>query len=373
MRSSMNRGVDQLSHGGRTKELAEAAGIPEEELLDFSANINPAGAPPWLGEAIEEGASRIGVYPDPDAGRARDAAALRYGLGRERFVFADGADSFVFALPGALGASSCIAPSPSYSGYLRAANRAGLRMLRVPLDPEEEYSLASEGFARRLAETLAGAASPALVFLGAPNNPAGGSMKRESLLELAGRHPDAFFALDESFAELAGEDRGMIGAPASKLVVLRSLTKTWAVPGARVGFASAEPTLIERIRAELPAWPLSCFAEAIAVRALADREFSSSSAAFVARAEVAFVEALRALGEIKVHRSGANFLLLELSTPGKGGEAASALLRSGIAVRGFADEEGLDGRFLRVAVRRPEENARLVSRLAIILDGGTAS
>ncbi len=373
MRSSLNRGVDQFSHGGRTGELAEAAGVSEEELLDFSANINPAGPPPWLGEAIAEGAGRIGVYPDTDAGRAREAAALRYGLGRDRFVFADGADSLIFALPRALGASSCLAPSPSYSGYLRAADRAGLRMLPVPLDPEEEYSLASEGFARRLAETMARATPPALVFLGAPNNPVGGGLERASLLELAGRHPEAFFALDESFAELAGEDRGMIGAPAPNLVVLRSLTKTWAVPGARVGFASAAPPLVERMRAELPAWPLSCFAEAIAVRALADREFASSSAAFVARAEAAFVGALRALGEMKVHRSGANFLLLELATPEKGGEAASSLLHSGIAVRRFAEEEGLDGRFLRVAVKRPLENARLAATLAAILEGGSDS
>ena len=208
MRSSLNRGVDQFSHGGRTGELAEAAGVSEEELLDFSANINPAGPPPWLGEAIAEGAGRIGVYPDPDAGRAREAAALRYGLGRDRFVFADGADSLIFALPRALGASSCLAPSPSYSGYLRAADRAGLRTSPVPLDPEEEYSLASEGFARRLAETMARATPPALVFLGAPNNPVGGGLERASLLELAGRHPEAFFALDESFAELRGRGSG---------------------------------------------------------------------------------------------------------------------------------------------------------------------
>ena len=72
------------------------------------------------------------------------------------------------------------------------------------------------------------------------------------------------------FAELAGDARGALGSPEPNIVVIRSLTKTWALPGARIGFACGHPGLLARLRAELGAWPLSCFAEAIAIRALAE-------------------------------------------------------------------------------------------------------
>lgn len=355
--------ISHLSHGGRTGELARAAGIPEDALLDFSANINPIGPAPWLSAALEEGARRVGVYPDPDSSEACEAAARRYGVPADRFIFADGGDSLIFVLPRALGAVSCIMPSPTYSGYIRSASRAGIRPVRLQLDAADGFSLSSEAFIRALDAAIAGALPPVLVFLGAPNNPVGGSLEPGRLLQLAGRHPEAVFALDESFAELAGDDTGMIGSAAPNLVVLRSLTKTWSVPGARVGFACAERSIVTKLRSELPAWPLSCFAQAIASRALADREFAASSAAFIAQTEAVFVNELAALGYMKIHRSGANFLLLESPTPGRGELVARRLLEAGIAVRVFSPEEGLDGRFIRVAVRKPEENARLVKVL----------
>jgi histidinol-phosphate/aromatic aminotransferase/cobyric acid decarboxylase-like protein len=194
-------------------------------------------------------------------------------------------------------------------------------------------------------------------------------MSRDRLLETMARFPDALFAVDESFAELAGDEVGLIADEAPNLVVLRSLTKTWAVPGARVGFASASPELLCALRSELPSWPLSSFAQAIALHALRDCDFALRSADFVARAEADFSCALSALGGVKTYGSGANFMLLEFSSPEIGRKAARGLLRSGIAVRLFSEAEGLDGRFMRIAVRKPEENRLFAQSLAIILGG----
>lgn len=366
--------IDHLSHGGRTGEMARKAGIPEAELLDFSANVNPAGPPPWLDDAIAEAARRVHLYPDPDSGEARDAAERRYGAPREGFVFADGADSLIMALPRALRSASCVLPFPTYSGSLRSAAKAGVPTVRVALDPSDGFSLSSDSFARSLDRAIARAPKPALVMLGSPNNPAGGAAPRERILAMASTYPEAVFAVDESFAELAGEGRGLIGEAAPNLAAIRSLTKTWAVPGARIGFAYAAPALARALRSELPAWPVSCFAQAIAARALSDGAYAASSAAMVAEAEAELAAALSALGQPRVHRGGANFMLLEWPTPELGARAAASLLRSGIAVRTFSEEEGLDKRYMRVAVRRPEENARLVkaieATIASIAAGG---
>lgn len=362
--------VSQLSHGGRTEELAREAGIPEGDLLDFSANLNPLGQPPWLGEAIAEGRDRIGVYPDPDSRKACQGAARRYGLAEEGFVFADGADSLIMALPQALGASSCVLPLPSYSGYRRSAIRAGLPTIAVPLGRDEEFSLSAPSFARALDAVLAKAPSPSLVFLGSPNNPVGGGVDPRVLGDLAHAHPHGYFALDESFAELAGQDRGMLGSPLPNLVVIRSLTKTWAVPGARVGFAWASGQIAASLRAELSSWPLSCFGQAIAVRALSDRDFPAASASFVAEARESFMAGLARLERLRAYPGAANFLLLEFESPELGSLAATGLLRAGSPARSFCAAEGIDGRFLRVAVRRPEDNKRFLENLSRILGAG---
>jgi len=363
-------GVDHRSHGGRTRELADLAGIPEKELLDFSANLNPLGPPPWLPEAMAEGLERIGAYPDPDSGSARVAAAARFGLAPERFLFADGADPLIFALPRALEVASCIAPTPCYSGYARAAERARVPLARVSLDAEDGFSLASAAFRAGLESAIRDAPGPTLLFLGAPNNPAGGAMSIDAVFELAQSAKNLYVALDESFAELSGfGDRAIVEASnpgAGKIIVLRSLTKTWAVPGLRAGFASASPSLLSRLRAELSAWPLSSFGEAFACRAMRDRDYPRLSAGLVEaearrlEIELAQLNANRRKRLFRVHRSGANYLLIEFfpstSLLEPAWRCAASLLERGIAVRTFAPAEGLDGRFMRIAVRTRKEN-----------------
>ncbi len=359
--------IDHLSHGGRTFEFAQRSGLTEDELLDFSANINPAGPPPWLSDALAEGLSRVARYPDPDAARARTAAAERFGLPPEYFLFADGADALIFALPRALGVSSVVLASPSYSGYLRAAQRSLARIAAVALDGGEGFSSSSPGFLARFSEAFLAAPGPVLALLGAPNNPVGGAPPLSALSALLARRDDAFIALDESFAELAGrgEEAFALTQDCGRFLVIRSLTKTWAVPGLRVGYIAAMPAVLARLRAELPAWPISSFAEAFAVRAFQDREFPARGASLVAAEAPRFARALARAGGLTVYESGANFLLLEFAAP-HAAKVAEALLARGIAVRTFAAEEGLDDRFMRVAVRTRGENERFLEALACV-------
>jgi adenosylcobyric acid synthase len=359
-----------LEHGGDTRLIAAASGFGESEILDYSANINPFGPPPWLAEALAEGTSRISVYPDPEATRARQAAAIRFSLEPDRFILADGADSLIFALPLALEADLCLMPSPTYSGCRRAARRAGIPAIGLPLSPDEGFRMDGAGFLaslRRELETCAGE-SRALVFLGAPNNPAGGILARPTVEALAGDFPDQFFVVDESFLELSAQGESLIGSPLPNIVVVRSLTKAWSVPGARVGFMYATPGLCARTRAELPAWPLSCFAEAIAAKAFGDEDFLRRILPLLLAEERDFSAALGALEGLRVFRSGANFLLVDFGEDAVGDSVAEGLLRQGVAIRRFSPPEGLSGRYARLAVRSRADNRRFLGLLAGILE-----
>jgi len=367
--------ADHLDHGGNRRLIAKAAGFSEDAILDYSANINPLGPPPWLGEAIAEGLGKIAAYPDPEATAAREAAAARFSAPPERFLFADGADSLLFAIPRALGAEVCVLASPTYSGYRRAARRAACRQVILPLLPEEDFRMDSPRFLDSLERALedkseamkAERPERAIVFLGAPNNPAGGALPQATIEAMARANPCHFFVIDESFLELSRGGKSLIGADAPNIVVARSLTKAWAVPGARIGFIYAAPAVRAAVRAEISAWPVSSFAEAIAVRALGDKAFLAGRLSALLAEEKRFSAALTALPRVRVFRSGANFLLADLGDEARGDLVAAALLEGGIAVRRFSPDEGLSGRFLRLAVRSREENDRFIKAIAAVL------
>jgi len=364
-------GIDEHSHGGNLRALGLESGRDPGAILDFSANLNPLGPPPWLRSAVERGLAKVAAYPDPDAMAAREAAARRFGLAPARFLFADGADSIILALPRAIRAARVFAFVPGYSGYLRAVARGGAAFCPVCLDPERDFALD----AAALSEALGGEATRGLatgrdlVFIGSPNNPAGGSLPDAALCELASAFPSAVFAVDESFAELAGCPQGIVGRHPENVLVIRSLTKTYAMPGIRAGFVEGDEVLLAAIRRELPAWPLSSFAEEACVEALADRSWGEKGATFVAGARAAMVAGIAAIPGLRVVPGPANFILAGLRSGRGARELRGLLLDRSIAIRTFSPEEGLDDGWFRLAVRKPEENDRLIGALCDVVQG----
>ncbi len=379
---------DHLRHGGNLWELSRRTGFGPGEILDYSANINPAGPPPWIRDALLAAASRVGHYPDPECTSPREAASRKFGLPPESFLFADGADSLLFALPLALGVKRCLIPVPAYSGYFRAARRAGIQAVPLPLPEDEDFSLASLEFAETLGNALYAASTgsstrnevskslgvfESMVFLGAPNNPAGGMMPLNALREFASKFRETCFVVDESFIELGSGFQsllehvktGSISAPdlPHNLITARSLTKAWAIPGARVGFMAGNPDIMRRVRSQLPAWPLSCFAEEIALRCLSDTSYLPATVPYLLKEADSFAAAIAASGEIKVVRSGANFLLLRFSDGPRAEAVEKHLLARGIAIRRYSPEEGLGARYARIAVRSDRENSRFLAAL----------
>lgn len=374
--------ISHRHHGGNLTELAALTGLPAEKILDFSANINPFGPPPWLAEALEEGSRAITQYPDPDATRARLAAAERFQTSMESFVFADGADSLLFALPRALGVKACLTMLPTYSGYKRGVLRAGVSELVLNLDPGENFSLASEKTLFAVIQALKDMTDRnqrCAVFIGAPNNPAGGIMPRESILSLASSFAQHYFIIDESFIEFLPNPEALtlIGRRSPNIITVRSMTKTFAVPGARLGFMHADPKICAAVRAELPAWPVSSFAEAIAVRALRDTGFLPAARELLRTEADWFISQLAESGAFRIFhgdsagnsasRNGANFLLLDFFQDEFGLKVSSSLLDRGIAVRQFSTEEGLSKRYMRIAIKNRIDNSRFLDALAAVM------
>jgi len=231
-----------------------------------------------------------------------------------------------------------------------------------------------------LAALAARAADHAVVAVVNPNNPTGTTLSTAWLHALAARHPATMFVVDESFVEFSGEiplRRRLDEAPLPNVLVLASLSKSLGVPGLRLGYAyTGNPALCAAVGARIPIWNLGAPAEFFLELLLKfQRELDESLAQTTAdRAEL--TERLAALpGIAAVHPSGGNFVLAALGggEPGRARRLVERLLvHDGIYVKDVSAKLPDGGAFLRIAVRRPAENARLVSALAARLESGLA-
>ncbi|MEN9974014.1 MAG: hypothetical protein RLZZ282_20, partial [Verrucomicrobiota bacterium] len=350
-----------ITHGGNQRQLAAITGRPAHTLLDFSANINPLGPPDWLRPVIASKIADLVHYPDPDCVELLEAAAVRYGVPTDDVIAANGTEELLYWLPYIVGKSRALVPVPSYVDYARTAAAAGLQVIPFPLSEHRGFSL-------DLVELEHQLRGDEIVYLGHPNNPSGICLDAASLRGVINRNPESFFVIDEAFADFVHDIERFSHYRLPNVLVLLSLTKLFAVPGLRVGCATAAPTVARNLRARLPVWNVNSLAQAVGVAAMHDRSFIDASRRMIAPLRDALFASLAALPNLHPYPGDANFLLVRIDPPqAPASDIAAKLLERGIAIRACDDFDGLDSRFFRVAVRSSGDNQCLVTALADIL------
>lgn len=317
----------------------------EPGLADFAVNVRGSAPPPWLRARLVAALDRIGTYPSAaDDLRARETVAARHGRSPDGVLVLNGAAEG-FALLPALRPALAAVLHPSFTEPEVALRDADVPVRRV--FPGERVPAEAD-----------------LVVLGNPTNPTSALHPAATLRALA--RPGRVLVVDEAFMDaVPGEPESLAGAAdVPGLLVLRSLTKTWALPGLRAGYALGAPDLLRALGAHRPHWPVGTLvleavtacaephavaeAEAAAVELAAHREWLAGELATLPGVEVTTPAA-------------APFLLLRVPD----GERVRAGLRlRGIAVRRADTFPGLTADHLRVAVREPERCASLLAALA---------
>lgn len=367
-----------LPHGGNLRELSQIAGLPPEDLLDFSANLNPLGPPEWLAEVITAHLDKLAHYPDPQCADLVAALASVHGVPSETIVPANGCSELIAWLPRVLEVGTAVIPVPSYTEYEAACRAAGLEVRRVLLDENLNFVMDFQ----ELAGVLQGGE---LVFLARPNNPTGQFFRAAEFLDLASDFPSCWFVVDEAFVEfvdekehempdggraLTMEREAIMHADLPNVVVLRSLTKLYAVPGLRLGFAVAPLRLAEGLRCAMPPWSVNALAQVVGAKAVLDDSYVAATRKFVSLERRWLAERLAEMVGLRVFPSVANYMLVKVEggPPELSGNGlALHLLRHGIAVRTCGDFAGLGDQYFRVAVRTRSENERLVDALGALL------
>ncbi len=347
-------------HGGNLRALARSAGIPEGRILDFSASINPLGLSPRVEAAIKSAIPRLIHYPDPEAVLLQSALARYHRLSSDCVLVGNGSTELIYLLARALAPRRALILHPAFSEYEAALELAGCRVERLILAEAEDFLPGLSAFISKLAERE-------LVILANPGNPTGSLIPAGDLqgLATAAHEAGAVLVVDEAFVDFV-EDASLKHSldRFPWLLLLRSLTKFFALPGLRIGYALASPELLGRLLPWKEPWSVNGLAEAAGVAALEDRGYQETSRSLIPSWREALVTGLQKFGTLQVFPGTANYLLVKLlDTSWSAPALRSALLRGGIAIRDCSSFPGLGWRFFRVAVRGPEENQILLGAL----------
>jgi threonine-phosphate decarboxylase len=347
------------SHGSNPQHLFKSLGllIPEK-YIDFSANINPLGPPPALKEKWNDFYQEITVYPDPFAEKLKQRIADREQISIDSILIGNGGAELITLVSRFLFGKKVVVVEPSFSEYEKAC--------RVNNCEIQYHPLMGPHFELNFEELLPSIMSADALFLCNPNNPTGIQYPVSTVLSIIQEceKQNCFVILDEAFYDFLVNYQSFIPyiRKFSNLIIIRSMTKMFAIPGIRLGYLAAAPNLIAEISKYQPHWSINSIALLAGELFLQDEEFIKTTQAYISE------ERERLFTFFKKHQfvmtsSEVNFYLLRDSNHKEQKNLFEFLLQKGIIPRHTYNFPGLEGKWLRFAIKSKEENGKLMEVL----------
>ncbi|TYP56795.1 threonine-phosphate decarboxylase CobD [Thermosediminibacter litoriperuensis] len=354
--------MEERSHGGNIYEVSKRFKLNHREILDFSANINPLGFPDSVRRIIWEKIDDIIHYPDPGQVELREAASVYYGIKPENILSGNGSVELINLTLEALRPSKVIIPSPTFTEYAFASQNRRIKTELVDMTKNDFY------WDDDFVESIKARICPgALVIVCNPNNPTGYLIVKDVIKTLIDEteRAKAFLLLDEAFMDFVGESQSLCTEVMScpNVIVLRSLTKFFALPGLRIGFALGNEKLIKKIEKLKDPWNVNTFAGAVGSAVLKETAYIEKTRKYISQEREFLWDGLRQISCFKPFRPAANFIFVKITAKFGAGFLARELLKRGIAIRECGDFAFLDDSYFRVAVKDRKANETLLEAL----------
>ena len=353
------RNLDVYQPGKPIEELERELGITG--AIKVASNENPLGASPKAVAALPAALSGLHLYPDAGGFALRRAIGARFGVDMGALALGNGSNDLLYQLVLATcePTDEVLTHAYAFLSYRLSAQVAGRPFVAAPTTSELAIDI----------DALIAAITPntKLVVVGTPNNPTGSVLTRAGADKLLAALPArALLVIDEAYAEYAAAwpevdhvDGMTLLKRDRRVVVLRTFSKIYGLAGIRIGFAAADPAVIDVLGRVGRTFHVSSLAQVAAIAALDDTEHVAASA----RHARTCVERIRAEVKAKTYPSLANFVLIDCARPS--GPVYDALLKKGVIVRPMA-MWGLPNH-IRVSVGKDSEMPRVIATLNEVL------
>ncbi|MCR5451409.1 MAG: aminotransferase class I/II-fold pyridoxal phosphate-dependent enzyme, partial [Lachnospiraceae bacterium] len=325
--------------------------------LDFSVNTNPLGLPERVRRVIKDSIDSTNIYPDPEKTLLHGSIAEHHGVRSANVLCGNGASELFMAIVHAMRPKNILIPVPSFYGYEYVAKACGA--FTEYYERGSEYGL-GEKFISVLSDDSRGWD---MTFISCPNNPTGLMVPipvLEHILDVCEEH-DIYCVLDLCFLELTAEyeeyEKFLNEHEYPHLIKVYAFTKTYAMPGIRIGYIITEQGVRDRIAQQIPEWNISMLAEKAGLACLEEQQYLEESREFIRRERSWMKENLKELS-IESYESHTNFLYVYTESP-----IFDILFRERILIRDCSNFRGAEEGYYRIALRRHDENKELLKIL----------
>ena len=345
--------MERYEHGG---DIYGNPGV----TLDFSVNTNPLGMPENVRGALVSHIDDYARYPDPQYRELRAAVARHENVPESAIICGNGAADLIFRICNAVKPREALVCAPTFTEYERALEFNGCNVTRHFIKHEDGFTITKD-IERRLVPGLD------VVFLCNPNNPTGRLIGGDILSRILRRAREnrSIVIIDECFLDFtdgASAKKYLPGEPG--LVILKALTKTYAMAGLRLGYLlTSDAALADKINGAAQCWSVSVPAQIAGIAALACEGWLEKTRGLVKEEREYLAERLSAPG-ITIFPSEANFMLLRCERP-----LYEPLLEKGILVRRCDNFIGLDGSYIRIGIKTRSMNDMLIKAIKDIMYG----
>ena len=363
--------LEPCVHGGDVWESVRKYSLRCENILDFSANVNPLGPSQKAIEAIENNLWQIPFYPDPGSEALREAISYHIEeVSAENVIVGNGSTELIYLFSEVFieKGDEALIPSPTFGEYESAVRRAGGKPRHIKSN--QDFFINLTNFLKEIKPRTKA------IFLCNPNNPTGTLTPKEDLLEIIEKASEehVLIFLDEDFMEFVDEEKRFSLAGEVKayrnLFVLRSFTKVFGLTGLRVGYGIACEEIINLLfKAKIP-WNVNCLAQAAAIATLKDTEYLEKTRGLISEEKPFLLNELRQIRGLKVFPAHANFIFIDIRQTGfTAAQMKEKMLRYGILIRDCSSFRGLDEYYIRVAIRTRQDNEKLLAVLKKVIGG----
>jgi threonine-phosphate decarboxylase len=353
-------------HGGNIKQICDKYGINPDEIIDFSASINPLGCPDVVRKAVSEQFNDILHYPDSQCTDLRKTIAEKVPCNESNIIVGNGSNELFYLIPRALRPEKGVLLQPTFAEFNDAFCNSNIEVIEI-INDDKDFPVINTNISRLKS------VKDCMVFLCNPNNPTGQLTRREDIIELVNDNPKRLIVIDEAFMDFVEDDEKysvIRDAPLmDNLIVVRSLTKFYGFPGLRLGYLVANESIVNKLMRYKEPWTVNTIAQVAGMAAINDEAFATNTRQYVSGEKTFLYDGLKIIKDIHPFQPTVNFILVRIEDSGiTSSEIQNLLLKSNILIRDCSNFVGLDENYFRVAVKTREENRKLLSALKLVMD-----
>lgn len=356
-------------HGSDLEAIEKCYHIKKEDIISFSANVNPLGISYQLRSTLADNLDAITTYPDREYTALRTCIATYAGTQPENVIVGNGSTELISLFIQTKHPKKALVLGPTYSEYEREIALGGGITLYYPLKEEHGFHMDVEDFCSHLSDQLE------LLVLCNPNNPTSTAITCSQMRRIldACLQYGIFVMVDETYVEFAPEEKDVTSIPLTNyytnLIILRGTSKFFAAPGLRLGYAvTGNQDLIKAINTRKNPWTINSLAEIAGRLMFPDEEYIRHTRELICRERDRLYNELSTWDSVTVYEASANFILMKIRKPGiTSQDLFDHCIRKGLMIRDCSTFPFLDDHFVRFCVMLPEQNDRLLEAFKEVL------